>query len=310
VKFSRILFSAAVATNIAFSRGMGFQPMNHRQDADATIFANAIQFSQPVRFSEALQAREIQSVLPTTLTSAELEKISPDILERALFSARTMSAEYLQEVADVLDKILRGEMDLATARLKLKQKLAAIGYEPTPDEEGGLKDLSSDERINLVLNTNTQMAHGYGRWMQGQNPVILDAWPAQELYRAFTRMVPRNWAQRWSEAGGQVFASGSVEPTARRDGRMIALKNTPIWTKISRFGLPYPPFDFNSGMRIRDIDRNAAMGFGLIDRDTQIAPDTRDFNQDLKVSVAVRDEALRRVLEEEGYSFDGGVLSL
>jgi hypothetical protein len=39
------------------------------------------------------------------------------------------------------------------------------------------------------------------------------------------------------QAGGQIFG-----------GRMIALKSDPIWTAISAFGTPYPPFDYNSGM--------------------------------------------------------------
>jgi hypothetical protein len=29
--------------------------------------------------------------------------------------------------------------------------------------------------------------------------------------------------------------------------RMIARKDSPIWEALSRFGTPYPPFDFNSG---------------------------------------------------------------
>src|SRR5574337_1593062 len=112
------------------------------------------------------------------------------------------------------------------------------------------------------------MAWGYGSWMQGQAPAILNLWPAQELFRAFPRKTHRQWSGedaeniikgepiegRWADAGGQLF-----------DGRMIALKNAPIWTDISAFGNPYPPFDFNSGMWVRDVDRETAMKYGLID---------------------------------------------
>lgn len=255
-------------------------------------------FSTPVPFAEAAQSREVRSVLPTSLGSGELEEISSDILERALFSARTTNAEYLQEVSDVLDRYIAGTVDLATARLELKQKLAAIGFEPFPDEAGTIQDLSSTQRINLVLQTNAQMARGYGNWMQGQEPAILDRWPAQELYRAFDRRVPRNWHARWQNAGGQIFV-----------GRMVALKNADIWTRISRFGNPYPPYDFNSGMSIRDVTREAAMEYGLIDRDTRIAPETRGFNDDLRFAPDVRNAALRQALVDEGYSFEGDILT-
>jgi hypothetical protein len=265
-----------------------------------------MKFSPPIRFSwdgdlvtanvsftEALQRQEVRALLPTTLSSAQLERISGEILERALFSARTTSAEYLQEVDDVLQKYINGEIDLASARLRLSNKLRELGYAPRPGEEGAITDLSSDERINLVLRTNADMASGYGQWLQGQDKAILDQWPAQELYRAAHRMVPRDWATRWVVAGGQTYG-----------GKFIALKNTTIWTAISRFGTPYPPFDFNSGMAVRDVDRKTAMSLGLIDRDTQIQPQDRGFNQDLKATPQIRSAALRSVLEEQGYTFD------
>lgn len=263
----------------------------------AMILANSIAFSDPIPFTEALQALEVQSILPTTLTSAELEAINAEILERAFFMARATNAEYVQLAYDTVQEFSEGKIDLATARLRMKDFLREISYEPAPEDAGGLKDLSSDERINLVLRTNADMAAGYGQWMQGQR--TLDAAPAQELYRAYHRKVPRNWIARWSDAGGKMF-----------DGRLIALKNDKIWTAISRFGTPYPPFDFNSGMSVRSVDRRTAMDLGLIDLDTQIAPQTREFNEDLQVSPDVRSDALRSVLTDEGYSFTGDVLTL
>jgi hypothetical protein len=129
---------------------------------------------------------------------------------------------------------------------------------------------------------------------------VLDQWPAQELIRVIDSRVKRDWPARWAEAGGEFFGP-----------RMVALKNDPIWTRLSRFGLPYPPFDFNSGMDVRDVDRDEAMALGLIDRDTQIAPQSRDFNTDLQASPEVRDAALKEALAEQlkGIgAFIGGVL--
>lgn len=64
--------------------------------------------------------------------------------------------------------------------------------------------------------------------------------------------VPRKWERRWADAGGKFF-----------DGRMIALKTDPIWIKISRFDRPYPPFDFGSGMGLRNITREESDALGL-----------------------------------------------
>src|SRR6185369_16237886 len=138
--------------------------------------------------------------------------------------------------------------------------LDSLSYKPVPGEEGTLTDLSSDRRLNVMLDTNIEMAQGYGGWAQGQDKQILDQWPAQELIRvmnfdAVARGTARDWPGRWDDEGGEFFGAG----------RMIALKNAPIWKDISRFELPYPPFDFNSGMDVQDIERDEAIALGLID---------------------------------------------
>lgn len=275
--------------------------------------------SAPIPFREALQARGVKSLLPTSLTSAELARLAPERRERAMFSARCTLAEFLQEASDKIERILNpvtafradgspftSGLDRATARLELQELLDELDYKPSEEDRGTIKDLRSDRRVNLILDTNTQMAQGYGQWMQGQSTAILDQWPAQELFRAEARKEHRHWAVIWRSHGGKIFAGGDPEY-----GRMVALKNTPIWTEISAFGLPYPPFDFNSGMDVRDVDRDEATSLGLIDRKTQIAPQTRNFNQDLQVSAPVREARLRAALLESMGSeveFDGETL--
>jgi hypothetical protein len=257
-------------------------------------------FAAPVPFAEALDARAVKQLLPTDLRTSLLAEIPAELRERAMFSAGVTNTEFLQSASDKIDALVAGTADRATQRAELKQLLAKLNYQPVAGEEGSLTDLSSDRRLNLILDQNLQQAQGYGRWKQGQDEAILDEWPAQELVRVIDAEEPRDWAARWSAAGGTFYA-----------GRMIALKNDPIWTKISRFGTPYAPFDFNSGMDVQDVDREEAMALGLIDRDTQLAPQSRDFNTDLQASPEVRSDALKDALGESlaGIAqFIGGVL--
>jgi len=51
---------------------------------------------------------------------------------------------------------------------------------------------------------------------------------------------------------------------------MIALKDDPIWETVSAFGLPFRPFDFLSGMDIRDIKRSEATELDLITPERRI----------------------------------------
>jgi hypothetical protein len=244
-------------------------------------------FRTALPFSEAIDSRQVRTVLPTDFRTQLLQEIPPQLRERAFFSAGVTNAEFLDRASAAVDDILSGKVDRATKRLELKKVLDALQYQPVQGEEGTLTDLSSDRRLNLILDQNLQAAQGYGRWKQGQDSAVLDEWPAQELVRVIDSKVKRDWAKRWADAGGQFF-----------DGRMIALKNDPIWTKISRFGTPYPPFDFNSGMDVQDIDRDEAMQLGLIDRDTELLPQDRGFNEDLQASPEVRSNALATALQE------------
>jgi len=274
-RFSRIMFSAAVATNIAFSR--------------------------PVQFSQAAQARSVQSILPTELSSAQLEEINPAVMERALVSARVHSAEVLQDLDDILSRYLGGEINSATAVAELRQSMRENGLWAAPGDEGTLKDFQGNERLNLIIRMNAGFANSYGDWIYNQQAPVLDEWPAQELFRGVAVKVPRDWVTRWNDA---------ADATGTKVAGFVALRNTPIWTAISRFGVPYPPYDFNSGMRTRLVDRTRAMSLGLIDRETRIEPQDRGFNDDLRFTPDVRAAALRQALLEEGYKFEGDVLTL
>ncbi len=247
-------------------------------------------FTTPTPFAEAVEHSAVKVLLPTSLDSAEAaEHLDAEILERARFSSQIVNAEILDELGQGVDELIAGTSDLVTRRNILRAKAKALGYQPEPGKEGTIQDFTSIRRLNIALLTPVQMAQGYGQFMQGQDPAVLDLYPAQELYRAQARKVPRNWNARWSDA-----ASRTRTPVSG----FVALKNTDIWTAISRFHTPYSPFDFNSGMRTRAVARARAVALGLIDRDTQIIPQSRDFNRDLAVTPEIRDERLRAAITE------------
>jgi hypothetical protein len=247
----------------------------------------------PKPFLEAVQANQIRRLLPTDLSSAMLEEIDPEILMRARFSAKVRSAEHLGVLDGLVEKITAGKMDFASARLELKQYLAHTGYAPESEHEGTIQDLSSTARTNLQLRTNVQQAQGYGRWKQGQDADLLDAWPAQEFLRIESREKEReDWPERWRRAGGRTFG-----------GRMIALKNDPCWVALSRFGTPWPPFDFGSGMGVEDITRAEAQELGLITLQEIPEPQDMGFNDDLAATPAVQSQILRAALEATGVGY-------
>jgi len=140
---------------------------------------------------------------------------------------------------------------------------------------GGLTDVQSSARLGLIYDMQIKQARNYVNWKTDQNPYILDAFPAQELLRVEERVNKRDWRSRWIAAGGKIY-----------NGFMLALKNDPIWVNISAFGTPWPPFDWGSGMGVRDVSRRSALELGLLAPDQRIEPDDMGFNDNLEVDIS------------------------
>jgi hypothetical protein len=206
----------------------------------------------------------IKELLPTRLGSDEVrERIARDILSRSVFSARMESARHLAKIRDVCAGVAAGEINQATARARLMEHLAAMGHSPL--DEGGLANPASIVRLNLIIETQTQMAASVAR-MDAQTPAVVANWPAWRLERVEDRALPRkDWARRWAAAGEAVGWEGAVE------GEMVALKDSPIWQALGdgaggfrdTLGNPYPPFAYGSGMDWTDVDAEECAALGL-----------------------------------------------
>ncbi len=217
-----------------------------------------------------LSADFIRSLLPaaTDLTAAEISTHIPQALRDAsVFSARNIYAGHIADTQDDLAKALDGKMSAAEVRGLMKLRLRKLGYAPAEGEQGTLTDLSSDARSSLVVNFQLQRASSYAKWRSDQDRDILDAFPGQEMYRAGAPKVPRDWQARWNNARSDLGDSTSALPAEASNGPFYALKNDPIWSHpiLNRFGSPFPPFDYNSSMRVRNIGRRKCRALGLLD---------------------------------------------
>lgn len=261
----------------------------------------------PTPFAEALARHDVRRVMPTHLSTADLQQL-PDAIRRSSFcSARTVLADYLEQAKAAIRAVLnpttevRPEDDpragqpftegktIEQARADLREYLDSIGYEPDPQDAGTLRDLSSQARVDLVVRTNVGIAQGYGYWIQGQDPALLDQWPAAELFRAEGRGTERDWPERWL-AAAQAVGDGDAVRMLQTHQRMIARKDSPVWQALGdgaggfdsdALHNPYPPFAFNSGMDMRDIDREEAVDLGLLGRDDPIIPQSQEFAPNL-----------------------------
>ena len=245
---------------------------------------------EPVPFSEAVKFLAQKKILPTGLDSAGIRAMDANLRSQALLSAKTLNPFLLQKYKDLVGSLINPAteqredriteenpqgnvttgLNPASSRAQIKEFFQSIGLTPS-GSAGNLQDLTSDARINLVIRTNTELAQGAGRFVQMNDPAVIDQFPAQELVRFEPRTKIRDWPERWAAAAdesGDTDAADVLENT----GRMVALKASPIWDSLGdgaggyddTLGNPYPPFAFNSGMWVQSVSRDDAEQLGLI----------------------------------------------
>lgn len=219
--------------------------------------------------NELAQQISQKTVRPTDLKSSAITQFwTTKEREAALFSAQTSTKTYLDRVKEILvdyedklqeiedgdDNITEGK---ARARMQMYESLMEHGL--VGEGEGDTKritDLASSIRLNLIIDTNHQIAHSLEQLKQASDPLQAELNPAWELVRDEYRMEPRDWATRWNESAAAVGWQGVAQNT----DRMIALKNSPIWARLGTaysdsLGNPYPPFAFGSGMGFELVTR-------------------------------------------------------
>ena len=207
----------------------------------------------------------LKELLPTTLGSDEIrEQLAGDILRRSIFSARMASVPYLAKIREVCTAMSAGSINAADARAQLLSILEQMGH--SPQDDGGLKNPASIRRLNLILDTQRQMAASVAR-LSEETEATMTIFPAWELVRTGTRRVPReDWPVRWRAAGDSVGWEGALQ------GRFIALKSSPIWQALGdgaggftdSLHNPYPPFAYSSGMNWRAVDADTCEKLGLL----------------------------------------------
>jgi hypothetical protein len=205
--------------------------------------------------------------------TADWAQAPAEIVSRSFFSAGVESGRFLSEARSGISAALDLSVD-QYGRMPDREKFIAdlrgvalrLGL-GTPDKPNDLKNLAGARRLGIIWDMNVNSANGRARRASGLSKGALFAAPAQELVRGRSARVPRDWTVRWQEAGAQVDWEGALRT------RFVALKTSPIWVELSRFGTPWAPFDFGSGMILRNISRDQAVSLGLLQEDEILEPD-------------------------------------
>lgn len=237
--------------------------------------------------------------------------IPAQLRETAQFSAGVESARVLQAIQDQIKRELSleteemgGNKSIGFSRSRFIDKLRTVAREEgltpaDPDIQGGMQDITSIPRLGMIHDIQTSRAEGFARWKADQDEGALQAYPAWEFTRVEGRTKERqDWPERWREAGGEFY-----------DGRMIAVKDSAVWEKLSIFGTPWPPFDFGSGMGLEEVAWDDAVRLGVLPENGHVAPGGQAFTDRLEASTAGLSDEFQNKLKVffgDQVEFDGG----
>ena len=256
-----------------------------------------MQFIQPILWDDALDKIGDKSLIGSALDSEQWSQLPLALRERAFFSATVENVRFLQRARDSITDYLssqvetlpNGDKALATGSrqqfIKQMQDFAiAEGMGPLDASEAGtLKDITSEGRLGLIFDINTQAAEDYADWKQGQDPDVLAEFPAQRFIRVRDVKQPRIVHQQ----------NEDVIRLKTDLGFWMAM-NYPVF---GGFGVPWGPWGFGSGMGVQDEDRDTAEQAGLIDPGQRVTPIDKDFNERLQASTKGLDPDMKARLK-------------
>lgn len=266
---------------------------------------------KPLKFLEAIKRLGKKKPIAKKLSSKQWAAMPTHIRERAYFTANVESMKFLNRSKKMLNDYLSGARETVTTpdgrrvtALKKAsradfvyemQKLAKEtglgnvlppGKDMSRDMITRMKDIASESRLNLIFDTQTQQAQAYGYYKQGQDPAILDAFPAQRFIRAEQRKEPRPLHER------------NKDKVKRKDDMDFWLRMND--QSIGGLGVPFGPWGFNSGMDVEDVRRDEAEKLGLIEKNEQVLPPDDTFNKGLKAAADVDPEFLEKFMDKMG----------
>ena len=226
---------------------------------------------------------------PKLVDTEGWSKVQAGLRDRAFFSSQVAEAKILYSMRQNVAALVKGGKSPSEVRRDLRAYLDSIGYDPdknlAPGEKsrrGTIRDLYTKSRLDVMMKTNADQAKGYASHIRATTAGAILAFPAYELVRVERRKLQRNWDERWLNAAKAVGFDGVCRDTSKK----IALKTSRIWVRLSRFGNPFPPFDFNSGMGVRDVKKSVCREIGLLGPNEQPKiPEKPDFNGNLSDAV-------------------------
>ena len=229
--------------------------------------------AKPLRHEEYVPALTPEA---TYRTSQEWAELAPEMRagkfflacvedERLLLAMHKLVDECMQEGVSEDEFIHRaflmlGEIeDPATGRPYYDPAARQdMPYDERVAYDNDVKNIDARARLKLIFRTQSELAAGYATWQKALDPDNLRRFPAWRFVR---------------QPGAKIKRPDHVE----HENEVRLISDTAYWLARNSpdqggFNNPFPPFGYNSWMRVERVSRKEAVKLGLLAKDEEPAP--------------------------------------
>lgn len=220
-----------------------------------------------------------RNVLPTSLSTEQLRRaFATAVRDASIFSARTTNIPYLSIQKEAIEAMLKGKRNgehfgKSEAVEMMRTTLEHLRYDPErghfgtpadanlpPAKPGSIRDLSSFQRIELILDTQLLLASSKAQKASMLDPENRKMFPFVRLAKSYARKIRLNWLDRWRRVGGRPVGKD-----------IIAEVDSPTWRALGTsrtfrdaLDTDVPPFAFGSKRAWEPVTMREAVRLGLI----------------------------------------------
>ena len=129
-----------------------------------------MEFTKPIPYTEALEKIGQRSIVGSQLSSAEWRDVPVGLRERAFFSSRVESVQFLQRAKDGITEFMsksvetldNGQTALATGGRAdfVKQMTEFLKGEGIERQSGEITDIAGERRLNLIFDRSEERRVG------------------------------------------------------------------------------------------------------------------------------------------------------
>lgn len=223
-----------------------------------------------------LQIFKQKKAVPSRMSSREWAAVAPEVRQGAFFSAGVEDAFLLDGIRQMVEngiaegwneKTFVGNMrqwmrettDKSTGKPYLRAEERRTWTQEERDAyENSTRHIDSLARLKLIFRTQMDMAVGVSFWQSEMTPERLQSHPAFRFVRR-----PGALTKRLDHVAHE------DDVRLKTDLEYWIARNDP---EFGGFGVPWPPYGYNSWMDVAPVSRSECEALGLIPRDAP-APD-------------------------------------